>query len=123
MFFLNSMREEIKAKYPGIKVTEVSQKGGEMWKELKDKSKWDKMAAEDRERYTREMEEYKASGGSSKASADKSKSEKKSAAKKDAKKESPSKATSGGLFKSKEYISDDYSSSDDGSKKVRLVKY
>ncbi|XP_058803231.1 FACT complex subunit Ssrp1 [Phymastichus coffea] len=122
MYFLNSVREEIKAKNPGIKVTEVSQKGGEMWKELKDKSKFEKMAAEDKERYAREMKEYKASGQSSKVSKEKKKSEKKTSTKKDTKKESPSKAMAGGVFKSKEYISDVDSSSNDGSSKSKPQK-
>ena len=36
--WLNSSREKIKADNPGISVTEIAKKGGEMWKELKDKS-------------------------------------------------------------------------------------
>lgn len=38
MLWLNSTREEIKSKNPGIAVTEIAKKGGEMWRELKDKS-------------------------------------------------------------------------------------
>lgn len=38
MIWLNESREKIKADNPGIKVTEIAKKGGEMWKELKDKS-------------------------------------------------------------------------------------
>lgn len=117
MLYLNSVREEIKAKYPGLKVTEVVQKGGEMWKELKDKSKWEEKAAEAKEEYLKAMEEYKASGGgSSKEPKEKSKPEKK----KSSKKESPNKSVTGGSYKSKEYISDDDSSSDDGDSKVRI---
>lgn len=120
MLYLNSVREEIKEKYPGIKVTEVVQKGGEMWKELKDKSKWEAKAAEAKEEYVKAMEEYKASGGGvSKEPKEKTKSKKESSKKKEVKKESPGKAMAGGSFKSKEYISDDDSSSgDEGSTKV-----
>lgn len=38
MLWLNNERETIKADNPGIKVTEIAKKGGELWKELKDKS-------------------------------------------------------------------------------------
>ena len=119
MLYLNSVREEIKTKNPGIKVTEIAQKGGEMWKEVKDKSKWEEKAAEAKEAYQKAMKEYQASGGGvSKESKEKTKPEKKAPKKKETKKESPSKAMSGGAFKSKEYISDDDSSSDDEDTKA-----
>lgn len=38
MIWLNEEREKIKADNPGIKVTEIAKKGGEMWRELKDKT-------------------------------------------------------------------------------------
>lgn len=38
MLWLNSARDQIKAENPGIAVTEIAKKGGEMWRELKDKS-------------------------------------------------------------------------------------
>lgn len=38
MMWLNSSREKIKSDNPGISVTEIAKKGGEMWKEMKDKS-------------------------------------------------------------------------------------
>lgn len=38
MLWLNSSREQIKADNPGIKVTEIAKRGGELWRELKDKS-------------------------------------------------------------------------------------
>lgn len=38
MLWLNDTRESIKKDNPGIKVTEIAKKGGEMWGELKDKS-------------------------------------------------------------------------------------
>lgn len=38
MIFMNEKREEIKNDNPGIKVTEIGKKAGEMWRELKDKT-------------------------------------------------------------------------------------
>lgn len=38
MLWLNSARESIKREHPGIKVTEVAKKGGELWRAMKDKS-------------------------------------------------------------------------------------
>lgn len=110
MLYLNSVREDIKAKYPGLKVTEVVQKGGEMWKDLKDKTRWEEKAAEAKEEYVKAMDEYKASGGTS-AKAPKEKSKTKKSKQKEVKKESPKKELFGS-FKSKEYISGDDSSSD-----------
>ena len=38
MLWLNSSRERIKGEHPGISVTEISKKAGEMWKQItKDK--------------------------------------------------------------------------------------
>lgn len=63
MLWLNATREQIKKDNPGIKVTEIAKKGGEMWRELKDKSQWEEKAAKEKEEYTKAMAEYKASGG------------------------------------------------------------
>lgn len=110
MLWLNNARESIKAENPGIAVTEIAKKGGEMWRELKDKSEWEAKAAKAKKEYAASMKEYEASdGGKSK---EKEKPEKK---KKETKKESSSKL-SGSSFKSKEYISDDDSSSDESKK-------
>lgn len=38
MLWLNDNRESIKKENPGIKVTEVAKRGGELWRALKDKS-------------------------------------------------------------------------------------
>lgn len=38
MIWLNSAREQIKSENPGLKVTEVAKKGGEIWRSMKDKS-------------------------------------------------------------------------------------
>jgi len=44
---------------PGMGVTDVAKKAGEEWRKMGDKSKWEKMAAKDKERYDREMAAYK----------------------------------------------------------------
>lgn len=38
MLWLNEHREEIKKENPGIKVTEIAKRGGELWRGLTDKS-------------------------------------------------------------------------------------
>ncbi|XP_037715990.1 FACT complex subunit Ssrp1 [Drosophila subpulchrella] len=113
MLWLNDTRESIKKDNPGIKVTEIAKKGGEMWKELKDKSKWEEAAAKDKQRYHDEMRNYKPEAG---GDSDNEKGGK--ATKKRKTESSPTKKanTSGSGFKSKEYISDDDSTSSDDDK-------
>lgn len=120
MLWLNEHREQIKRDNPNITVTEIAKKGGEMWRELKDKSIWEEKAAKDKERYQAEMKNYKPSssgGGNDDGGSKKRKKES----------SSPKKATTtmaGGGFKSKEYISEDDSSSgsDDNKKKKKKVR-
>lgn len=38
MLWMNENRDTIREKNPGLKITEIAKKGGEMWRELKDKS-------------------------------------------------------------------------------------
>ncbi|XP_012256415.2 FACT complex subunit Ssrp1 [Athalia rosae] len=108
MLWLNETREQIKADNPGIVVTDIAKKGGEMWRALSDKSKWEQKAVKAKEDYAAAMKEYEAglaeTGGKSKEKPDKKK--------KETKKEAPaSKVVPSGSFKSKEYISGDESSS------------
>lgn len=122
MIWLNENREQIKKENPGITVTEIAKKGGELWSEMKDKSVWEEKAGKEKERYTKEMEAYKAAGGG-KASTAGGSGEKR---KKKKSSTSPAKTTSttigsGAGFKSKEYISDD-SSSDGGKKKKKVSR-
>ncbi|XP_022218389.2 FACT complex subunit Ssrp1 [Drosophila obscura] len=121
MLWLNDTRESIKRENPGIKVTEIAKKGGEMWKELKDKSKWEDAANKDKLRYQEEMRNYKSGAGGG-SEEDKGGSSK--ATKKRKSEPSPSKKanTSGSGFKSKEYISDDESTSDDQEKDKEIPK-
>lgn len=39
MIFLNGQREQIKRENPGIKITEIAKRGGELWRALEDKSR------------------------------------------------------------------------------------
>ncbi|KAF8375605.1 hypothetical protein PRIPAC_82034 [Pristionchus pacificus] len=73
MLWLKDNRSRITK--PGMSVIDVSKQAGVEWNAVKDKSKWEKAAAEDKKRYEKEMAAYK--GGASPA---------KKAAKKTAKK-------------------------------------
>lgn len=118
MMWLNETREQIKRDNPGIKVTEIAKKGGEMWRELKDKSVWEEKAAKDKERYANEMKTYKPTDNGETSSSAKSSAKRK--------KESPKKSTTttmaGSGFKSKEYISEDDSSGDSATDKKSKSK-
>ncbi|KOB64882.1 High mobility group protein D [Operophtera brumata] len=63
LLWLNSARQKIKADFPGLKVTEVAKKGGEMWRGMEDKSEWEAMAAKAKEQYTKDLESFNANGG------------------------------------------------------------
>lgn len=115
---MNSAREDIKAKYPGLTVTEIAKKGGELWKELKDKSEWEEKAAKAKEKYQEEMKEWKASGGEAAAKEKKEKGSKTTAKKSAPKKDTKPRAPAVGTYKSKEMISEEDTSSSEDEKKV-----
>lgn len=117
--YLAEMREQIKKDNPGISVTEITKKAGEMWKEVSDKSKWEEAAAAAKEEYQRAMAEYKASGGG-KSKEPKEKTPKKDKEKKPSTVKSPTKSP--GSFKSKEYISSSSDSSDSEDKPLKKAK-
>ncbi|KYM97886.1 FACT complex subunit Ssrp1 [Cyphomyrmex costatus] len=117
MLWLNSTRDSIKADNPGMSITEIAKKGGELWRELKDKSEWEAKAAKAKKDYTASMKEYQASGGGKEKT-----KEKKPEKKKETKKDSPSKQMSGSGFKSKEYISDDDSSSNESKRSEKKAE-
>ncbi|CAG2065765.1 unnamed protein product, partial [Timema podura] len=122
MVFLNANREKIKSENPGISITEVSKKGGEMWRELKDKSEWESKVQKLKNDYVEAMKEYKESGGGN-ATDNEDKEKKKPAAKKETKKKTSAPSTPMKNVKSKEYISDDDdSSSEDEAKKKTQPK-
>ncbi|KAK0174565.1 hypothetical protein PV327_010324 [Microctonus hyperodae] len=115
MIWLNATREKIKSENPKIAVTEIAKKGGEMWRELKDKSEWEEKAAKLKKEYAEAMKEYEATNKNKpdkKESKKETKKESKKDSKKGTKKESEVSPTKSGSFKSKEYISDDNSSDD-----------
>lgn len=113
MLWLNDTREQIKRDNPGIKVTDIAKIGGEKWRDLKDKSIWEEKANKDKERYANEMKSYKPPTVDS---SKKRKSESSSPSKK-----VTSVTMTGSGFKSKEYISDDESSSDGGRGKKKVL--
>uniref|UniRef100_A0A8K9WVY2 FACT complex subunit SSRP1 n=1 Tax=Oncorhynchus mykiss TaxID=8022 RepID=A0A8K9WVY2_ONCMY len=67
MLWLNSSREHIKSENPGISITEISKKAGEMWKQIgkDDKEGWDRKAEEAKKNYEKAMKEYRENGGGS----------------------------------------------------------
>ncbi|XP_005187136.1 high mobility group protein D [Musca domestica] len=64
MLWLSSAREQIKKENPGIKVTEIAKKGGELWRAMKDKSEWEAKAAQAKENYEEAVKDFEANGGS-----------------------------------------------------------
>jgi len=100
-YFLWMNENRSKITKPGMSVADVAKEGGAQWKAMSeaDKKPWEEKAKKDKERYEKEMAEYKASGGASKKSVSPKKSSSQS-------QKSPSKA------KSKEFLS---SSSDSDS--------
>nr|XP_033776569.1 FACT complex subunit SSRP1 isoform X2 [Geotrypetes seraphini] len=135
MLWLNASREKIKGDNPGISITDLSKKAGEIWKGMskEKKEEWEKKADEAKRDYERARKEYNESGGSESSKekvkkmkikgekkSDKKpekKSEKKSSSKTIAK--SPVKDTNekDESFKSKEFVSSDESSSESEGKK------
>ncbi|XP_061786346.1 FACT complex subunit SSRP1a [Nerophis lumbriciformis] len=132
MLWLNSSRERIKSENPGISITEISKKAGEMWRQLgkDDKEEWDIKAVEAKKQYEIAMKEYKESGGGGEASISK-KEARKSGGKKEEKKRKSSggdkerERSSGGgneSFKSKEFIETSEESSSDSDHKSKSKK-
>ncbi|UYV73676.1 SSRP1 [Cordylochernes scorpioides] len=124
--FLSDKREQIKRDNPGISITEITKKAGEMWKNESDKSKWDEEARIKKTEYAKAMADYLASGGGikqEKDSGDEEDTKKKRSVKKK-KESSPKKRAEGedSAFKSKEYISSSasLSSSDEDSKPLKV---
>ncbi|KAF8358731.1 hmg-3, partial [Pristionchus pacificus] len=67
MLWMGEARAGLKKE--GDSIGDVAKKAGELWKTITgdEKKKWEKKAAEDKERYEREMKEYKKNGGSAAA--------------------------------------------------------
>uniref|UniRef100_A0A667YAI5 FACT complex subunit SSRP1 n=1 Tax=Myripristis murdjan TaxID=586833 RepID=A0A667YAI5_9TELE len=135
MLWLNSSRERIKSENPGISVTEISKKAGEMWRQLgkDEKEEWESKAGEAKKQYDKAKKEYNESGGGSSAA---SKNKKKGGKKEEKKRKSAGgdkdRERGGGndSFKSREFIETSEESSSDSdrkskskSKKKKKVKY
>ncbi|XP_068633015.1 FACT complex subunit Ssrp1 [Battus philenor] len=131
MLWLNENRKKIVEENPGIKVTEIAKKGGELWRDLKDKSEWEEKANKAKEEYNQAMKKYKESGAADEFKQKKKAAEKeRKAADKKSKPPPPSKkaktastvGAGSGKFTSKEYIEDDDSSSDSDKEKKEKKK-
>ncbi|XP_029298201.1 FACT complex subunit SSRP1a isoform X2 [Cottoperca gobio] len=137
MLWLNASRERIKSENPGISITEISKKAGEMWRQLgkDDKEEWDTKAVEAKRQYDIAKKEYKESGGGAAGSAGASSSPKKESKKSGGKKEEKKRKSAGGdkdkerggtndSFKSREFIetSEDSSSGADHKSKSKRKK-
>nr|XP_033489444.1 FACT complex subunit SSRP1a isoform X1 [Epinephelus lanceolatus] len=121
MLWLNSSRERIKSENPGISITEISKKAGEMWRQLgkDEKEEWETKAGEAKRQYDKAKKEYKESGGGATSTSKKE-------SKKGGKKEDKKRKSAGGdkdkerggndSFKSREFIETSESSSDSDHK-------
>lgn len=134
MLWMNDIRAKIKEDNPGISVTELSKKAGEMWKTVGDKTKWQEKAQEAKKKYEEDMKAYKAKKANEPddKSEEESKPKKKGAVKEfmDKKKEnnkkktsSPRKSGDSQKFKSAEFVeTDDSSSENEGDKAKSKAK-
>ncbi|XP_067455469.1 FACT complex subunit SSRP1a isoform X1 [Thunnus thynnus] len=126
MLWLNSSRERIKSENPGISITEISKKAGEMWRQLgkDEKEEWEGKAGEAKRQYDKAKKEYNESGGGS------SSVSKKDSRKSGGKKEEKKRKSAGGdkdrergggneSFKSKEFIETSEESSSDSDHKSK----
>uniref|UniRef100_A0A8D2BFV5 FACT complex subunit SSRP1 n=1 Tax=Sciurus vulgaris TaxID=55149 RepID=A0A8D2BFV5_SCIVU len=127
MLWLNASREKIKSDHPGISITDLSKKAGEIWKGMskEKKEEWDRKAEDARREYEKAMKEYEGGRGES-SKRDKSKKKKKVKVKME-KKSTPSRGSSSKSssrqlsesFKSKEFVSSDESSSGENKSKKK----
>ncbi|KAJ0049922.1 hypothetical protein NL108_005232, partial [Boleophthalmus pectinirostris] len=129
MLWLNSSRERIKSENPGISITEISKKAGEMWRQLgkEEKEEWETKAGEAKRQYDKAKKEYKESGGGESSMP---KKEKKKAGKKEERKrksgggDKERERSGNDSFKSKEFIetSEESSSESDHKSKSKRKK-
>ncbi|XP_008942733.1 PREDICTED: FACT complex subunit SSRP1, partial [Merops nubicus] len=131
MLWLNANRERIKSEHPGISITDLSKKAGELWKAMskEKKEEWDRKAEDARRDYEKAMKEYGMGSKSESSRVERLKKKKKKQEKqmkgKVEKKGSTSKSSSSSKypakntsenFKSKEFVSSDESSSAESKK-------
>uniref|UniRef100_A0A674KDA5 FACT complex subunit SSRP1 n=1 Tax=Terrapene triunguis TaxID=2587831 RepID=A0A674KDA5_9SAUR len=124
MLWLNASREKIKSDHPGISITDLSKKAGELWKGMskEKKEEWDRKAEDAKRDYEKAMKEYSEGGKSESSKKEKSKKKKQQQQQgkgKAERKAAPSKALAkspakqlGESFKSKEFVSSEESSGD-----------
>lgn len=86
MLWLNEARAQIKKENPDFKVTEIAKKGGEMWRNMKDKSEWEAKAVKMKEQYEQAMKEFEKNGGDKSSGSAKKRGKGAAPAKKGAKK-------------------------------------
>ncbi|XP_046343338.2 FACT complex subunit SSRP1-like [Haliotis rufescens] len=130
--WLNESRESIKTEFPGLSITELSKKAGEMWRDMTDKSKYEALAEEAKKEYQAAMEEYKKQK-EEEPSADEDddedgggggspKKERKKKVSPSPKKLTESRAGAGSDYKSKEFISSSSSSDENKPLKKKAKK-
>ncbi|XP_060627929.1 FACT complex subunit SSRP1 [Anolis sagrei] len=130
MLWLNANRDKIRSESPGMSVTDVSKKAGELWKAMtkEKKEEWDRKAEDAKKDYEKAMKDYNEGGKSESSKKEKPKKKKKpekpgkgkpekkaAVSSKSVPSKSPSKQLSES-FKSKEFVSSDESSSGDDKK-------
>uniref|UniRef100_A0A8C7TJX0 FACT complex subunit SSRP1 n=1 Tax=Oncorhynchus mykiss TaxID=8022 RepID=A0A8C7TJX0_ONCMY len=120
MLWLNSSRERIKSENPGISITEISKKAGEMWKQIgkEDKEEWDGKAEEAKKTYEKAMKEYRESVPFLSIRESKKEDKKRKSGGGEKEKEQGGNDS----FKSREFISSEESSSDGERKKAKKAK-
>jgi len=61
MFFLQAKRQEVRDKFPDLKITDIGKRLSELWKEIppEERQKYVDQAERDKERYKAQMEKYK----------------------------------------------------------------
>jgi len=62
-FFCNEERPKVKAIHPTYGVGDIAKELGKRWEVCPNKPKFESLAAKDKQRYEREMAEFKAGGG------------------------------------------------------------
>jgi len=65
-FFCHEERSKVKAQFPSYGVGDIAKELGKRWEVCPNKPKYEAMAAKDKQRYEKEMAEYKAGGGGAK---------------------------------------------------------
>jgi len=142
--WMNENREKVKTEHPGLSLPEFAKKAGELWRELSDKSEWNKKAEEDKKRYEAALAKWRteeggealekaakkaktkakkeASGGGGSTSSSKSPTKKATSKKAESSAPPTLSGGSGGGFKSKEFIESDSSSDDEKKEKKKSSK-